>query len=74
MKVKLSEIGGKLGDFQVFFLILVANLCFWVKNGGCYVNLRGLGEIDKIKTRKNEQKLPNISINSEKFSFFSKNE
>jgi len=66
---KIEENWGFLG----FFSDLGANPCLWVKNGGCYVNLRGMGEIDKIEMRKNEQKLAKISINSEKFSFFSKN-
>jgi hypothetical protein len=48
---------GKIGDFSVFFLILGANTCFWVKNRGWYVDMRGMGKISKIKTSKNEYKL-----------------
>jgi len=32
------------------------DVCFWVKNGGWYVNLRGLGKMDKKKTSKNVKK------------------
>ena len=38
--------------FQVFFLILGANPCFWVKNAGEHVNMRSMGEIDKKKRQK----------------------
>ena len=36
--------------------------------------MRSIGKIGKNKTAKNEHKLAKISINSEKFSFFGKNE
>ena len=39
--------------FSGFFLILEANPCFWVKNGGRYVNLRGLGDMGKKNASKN---------------------
>ncbi len=68
--LKLREIWG----FSGFFLILGANPCFWVINGGWHVSMHNLGDIGKIKTSENEQKLAKILINSEKFNFFSKNE
>jgi len=45
-----SDFWGKFGVFQVFFLILGANPCFWVKNGGWCVSLRGMGNIGNKKT------------------------
>ncbi len=45
-----EEILKKIGVFQVFFLILGANPCFWVKNGGRYVNLQGMGNVGNKKT------------------------
>ena len=44
-------------DFSVFFLILGANPCFWVNNGGWCVNLRSLGNIGRENASKNEHKL-----------------
>jgi len=32
------------------------NPCFWGKNGGWYVNMRGLGKIDKNNVQKNAEK------------------
>jgi len=43
----------KLGIFQFFFLILVANPCYWVKNGGMCVYIVNLGKKGKKKTSKN---------------------
>ena len=48
---------GEIVGFSGFFLILGANHFFWVKYGGWYVNMRGLGGVDKKKTLKNEHKL-----------------
>jgi hypothetical protein len=48
---------GENWGFFGFFLILGANTCFWVKNRGWYVDMRGMGKISKIKTSKNEYKL-----------------
>ncbi len=52
-----EEILKKIGDFSGFFLILGANHCSWVKNWDWYVNLQGLGEIDKKNASKNAVKL-----------------
>jgi len=52
----LWKILKKIGFFSVFFLILGANPCFWVKNGGWYVSLQGLGDIGKKNTSKNVKK------------------
>jgi len=41
---------GEIGGFQVFFLILGANACFWVKNGGRCVNMRIMGNVGNKKT------------------------
>ncbi len=43
--------------FHVFFLILGANPCCKVINGGLDVNVRYMGKIDKEKTVINEHKL-----------------
>ena len=51
--LKLGEIWG----FSGFFLILGTNPCFWVINGGWYVNTRGMGKVGKKKASKNEHKL-----------------
>jgi hypothetical protein len=67
LTIKIIEIWGKFGVFQVFFLTLRANPCFWVKNGGCYVSLRGLGDIGKKNASKNVGKLGKIGINFNKF-------
>jgi len=56
MRNGIFKIGGNLGGFQVFFLILEVNPCFWVKNGGRHVNLRGMGNIDKKNASKNDEK------------------
>ena len=47
----------KIGDFSVFSLVLGANPCFWVKNGGWCVYIVSLGKMGKKKTSKNEHKL-----------------
>ena len=52
---KLVKIGDFLG-FSGFFLILGANPCFWVINGGWCVKLQGLGDIGKINASKNVEK------------------
>jgi hypothetical protein len=52
---------------------LCGDVGFWVKNGGWYVKLQSLGDMGKKNASKNEHKLAKISINSEKFVFFSKN-
>jgi len=62
-KIEIFRNWGKLGFFQVFFLISGANPCFWAKNGGWYVNLRGLGDIGKKSASKNVEKLAKIGIN-----------
>lgn len=50
--------------FLVFFLILVANPCFWVNNWGWYVNMRSLSKIGKMKTSKMSVNWPKLGINS----------
>ena len=68
---------GENWDFSGFFLTSAANPRFYVRNGGWCVNLRGLGDMDKIKASKNvvkrgknEQKLAEIHKNAR---FFGKN-
>jgi hypothetical protein len=43
---------------------------FWAKNGGCGVNLQGLGKIGKKKTFKNVRKRSKIFKNIQKYSNF----
>ncbi len=67
---------GENWGFSGFFLTLGVNPCFWVKNGGKYVNMRSRGNVGKIETSKNAGKLGKIGINFNKFgnfSFFGKN-
>ncbi len=47
----------EIGVFQVFFVPFFADVGFWVNNGGGYVNLRGVGDMGKIKASKNVKKL-----------------
>jgi len=58
---------GEIGVFSVFFPFLGANPCFWAKNEGWYVNMRGLGDIGKKNASKNVKKLAKIGINFNKF-------
>jgi len=43
-------------DFQVFFVPFFADAGFWANNGGWRVNLRGVGDMGKIKASKNAEK------------------
>jgi len=60
LRTEIFQNWWKIRVFQVFFLILGANLRLWVKNGDWYVNMRDMGNAGKIKTSKNEHKLKGI--------------
>jgi hypothetical protein len=47
----------EIGVLAEFFADFGRNPRLWVKIGGWYVILRCLGNVDKIKTSKNEHKL-----------------
>jgi len=66
-RTDIFKIGGKLGFFQVFFLISGTNPCFWVKNGGWCVNSQSLSNIGKKYASKNVEKLAKIGKNFNKF-------
>ncbi len=57
----------KIGVLAEFFSDFRGNPCFWIKNGGRCVNLRGLGDIGKENASKNDEELGKIGINFNKF-------
>ena len=53
----MISIWWKLWIFQVFLVHFLADVGFWANNGDWRVNLRGVGDIGKKNTSKNEYKL-----------------